>query len=227
MPSSKKLPFFSLLGFLKEKRKSKESIDELAIVKAAAWAWYEHGSGSEGKPMSEYDITRRVDHNNMIICDPHTITISSSNSSRPSRYKLEAMRILKQGTSTTTTSNNSLMDRYEIESISRHFDDIIISNGDQERRSNNMFLVEDHDRDGNRLSKHDSCAILDGDENKKKKKLMRSWFSLRHGAVCGTIDDVVETRASGVDNRRRPEKRVVPVVKITSCRPRVRFTNFI
>ncbi|KAA8547689.1 hypothetical protein F0562_004118 [Nyssa sinensis] len=67
MPSS---PFKQFM----ERRKPSKTIDELAIVKAAAWSWYQRGSGSEGRLMREYDVTRT--------CRAHA----------PSRYKLEAMR---------------------------------------------------------------------------------------------------------------------------------------
>ncbi|RZC57976.1 hypothetical protein C5167_005278 [Papaver somniferum] len=56
--------------------------DELAAVKAAAWAWFQHGSGCEGngKPIHEFD------HANYATQRPI----------RPSRFKLEAMRISQQ-----------------------------------------------------------------------------------------------------------------------------------
>ncbi|KAG8383663.1 hypothetical protein BUALT_Bualt04G0037300 [Buddleja alternifolia] len=78
-----------------EKRKPRGSIvDELALAKSAAWAWYNHGSGSDGKPIREFDVSRTK-------IDP-----------KPSRYKLEAMNKLSKSPS------NSLLDNYEIDRIS-------------------------------------------------------------------------------------------------------------
>ncbi|GKV00216.1 hypothetical protein SLEP1_g12949 [Rubroshorea leprosula] len=90
------------------------STDELAAVKAAAWAWYERGSGSQGKPIREYDITARA----------------QSAVLRPSRYKLEAMLAAENSSLTASPVHscaNSLLDAYEIESISKHLDHLIDS----------------------------------------------------------------------------------------------------
>jgi hypothetical protein len=97
---------FSLNSLMESKRKPQpqENKDELALVKAAAWAWYQHGSKSEAKKaMNEFDVTR------------------TQCSSRPSRYKLEAMRMTK------ATNNDSLLDTYEVQHILRQLDNFIDS----------------------------------------------------------------------------------------------------
>ncbi|GAY43702.1 hypothetical protein CUMW_076500 [Citrus unshiu] len=73
------------------KKKPRSSTDELAVVKAAAWAWYQRGSGSEGKPMGDFDVarTRRVVY-------------------KPSRYKLEAMRISEQEEAQAAAAEDSI-----------------------------------------------------------------------------------------------------------------------
>lgn len=87
-----------------EKRKGKKSettsVDESGLAKSAAWAWYEHGSGLEGRPVREVDAWR------------------AKTEPKPSRYKLEALRNLES----INSSKNSLLDTYEIERISKHLD---------------------------------------------------------------------------------------------------------
>ncbi|KAL6001324.1 hypothetical protein ACLOJK_007058 [Asimina triloba] len=107
--------------------------DEQALVKAAAWAWYQHsagaGAGCDGRavPVREFDGERT----------------SSKSPCRPSRYKLEAMR--RRNTSISmaveeedgseaaavglspTHTDMSLLDSYEIESISRQLKRILAS----------------------------------------------------------------------------------------------------
>ncbi|XVF20496.1 hypothetical protein REPUB_Repub12eG0005500 [Reevesia pubescens] len=151
---------------MEKKQISKNCSDELAMVKAAAWAWYQHGSGSEGKLMREFDITR------------------TQRSSRPSRYKLEAMRknSMEQGSKTPTPipTNNSLLDSYEIESISKRLDHLIEFSGIK-------FYDELLSIDGD----YQKNLVLDGGGRKKKKKSNKlKGFLLRHAAVCGKNQDV-------------------------------------
>lgn len=99
-----------------ERRKHRGSnLDELAIVKAAAWAWYQNGSGAEGKSRREYDLS--------------TTHHQFQTTPKPSRYKLEAMMMTtkkvhhhqeEQKASNSSNGNEkSLFDTYEIERISR------------------------------------------------------------------------------------------------------------
>ena len=164
--------FFSLSSLMEKKRKPQpqESRDELALVKAAAWAWYQHGSRSERKKSSnEFDVTR------------------TQRSPRPSRYKLEAMRMAKVTDLTcnglevgTITNNKSLLDTYEVQSISRQFDSLIES-------SNNK-----HVDDNCKCAKNDN-----GDRrmNNKKRFINFKGFWSRNVVVCGGGNDVVDGSA--------------------------------
>jgi hypothetical protein len=178
------------------RKKGRGSIDELAAVKAAAWAWYERGSGSEGKQMPEFDVMR------------------TRRAPRPSIFKLEAMRIAQEvvveGEGSQTPSSihteNSLLDRYEIESISRRLDCLIESStfsddfhrklvgGDDDRLQENVIAPVDKDT---------STGIL----KKKKKKFKGFW--LRHAPTCGTSEDVADARALislRIRDSRQPQK---------------------
>lgn len=151
--------------------------------------------------MREYDATRNIYH-----------------SPTPSRYKLEAIRIAKESSGSSssmstapTTSISShvdiigsgLLDTYEIESISKKLDGLMESSSG---------------------TKHVSAAVDNNNDNddkkreKKKKKLMMM-RGLSHAVVCGTREDAVESIVV-VAARRRPENRVVPVVRMANCRPR-------
>ncbi|XP_019080461.1 uncharacterized protein LOC109123874 [Vitis vinifera] len=160
-----------------ERRKSRVSLDPLATVKAAAWAWYQRGSGSEGKPISEFQVTR---------ARPAPI---------PSRYKLEAMRMAEEGpekegssassaTSTPNLSHTSLLDTYEIERISQQLDILIETSGKGIRTGTNLYKGS-------------------GTNSRKEKKKLKGFWA-RHAIVCGTEDDVLETiRVSGGDRKSR------------------------
>ncbi|KAJ4706663.1 Tetratricopeptide repeat-like superfamily protein [Melia azedarach] len=185
-------------SFISKKKPRDSTTDELSLVKAAAWAWYQRGSGSDGKPIGEFDITRT-----------HRVL------DRPSRYKLEAMKIAAAAAaqepqvsttpdpSNTTDTEYSLLDNFEVQSISKRLDQFIGS-------SSNKLLsaaaaVDDLTRNTN-VSR-----------NVRVKKSKGFW--LKHAVICGTRQDVVvDDRPLGVN--RRPEKRAA-VVKLATCRPRV------
>jgi len=99
---------FSLKSLV-ERKKPQEATDELAIVKAAARAWYQHGSGSKAKAKTEFDVTR------------------SQSVARPSRYKLEAMGMAKETPSLHTIK--PLLDSYEVQCISQQLDRLIKESG--------------------------------------------------------------------------------------------------
>ncbi|KAL8532340.1 hypothetical protein ACS0TY_008802 [Phlomoides rotata] len=86
-------------------RGSESVVDELALAKSAAWAWYERGSGSDGRSFREVDAW------------------CSKTDPKPSRYKLEALRNVQAD----QRSKNSLLDTYEIERISNHLQHYIES----------------------------------------------------------------------------------------------------
>ena len=169
------------------KKTKRGSIDELALTRAAAWAWYQHQSGSETKPITrEYDQTTRVR-------TPPT----------PSRYKLEAMRLKTEdeGGKTITetpksvdTDNNSLLDTYELETLARQLDDLVMKPSSTPKfgfhgRSNSRV----HDHKNICVPKTD--AITNGkqikkvDHNNKKKKILQR-FCKGYAVMCGARGDV-------------------------------------
>ncbi|XP_010271359.1 PREDICTED: uncharacterized protein LOC104607415 [Nelumbo nucifera] len=183
-----------------ERRKPRGSTDELAVVKAAAWAWYQHGSGSEGKPMPEFDLAR--------IRRPAI----------PSRYKLEALRMADYSTEGSTspaptvspsyTDSNSLLDPYEIQRISQQLDYFI-------ETSSVKFFRESSVREQGRRK---TMTPLETYASVKKMSKKLNGFWLRHAAVvCGSSGDVVEAGVLG--GQRRPLKHV-SVVSFPNCRPR-------
>lgn len=185
-----------------EKRKARGSSDESAAVKAAAWAWYQHGSGSNGNPTREYDVTIRT---------PHT--------AGPSRYKLEAaLKISKERglrehnhcQESKTVDSLSLLDAYEIRTISRHLDSLIGCSSADLKDNNNIREKEVFSDDDSSTSGSSTTSSSIGMMRKKKmnmKKLMRG-FWLRHAAaVCSTREDDVVNMAMrpGLrDGRSRP-----------------------
>lgn len=205
----------SFLNPLKERKKANnkdgtKDDDELAMVKAAAWAWHQHGSSNIIEGTSEFDVTRK------------TISNNRRATTRPSRYKLEAAvtnmakEVAKEDqekggplheasnmwslervdvrsfipTSGETVSRAkeeegsplihnkkelSLLDSYEVQSISRHLDRLLESNNHHNNSANESRDVD-----------------VGGRKTKKKKKNMRKGFLLRHGAICGREEDVVD-----------------------------------
>lgn len=200
---------FSPITFLMERRKPKPKAieDELALIKAAAWAWYERGSGFEGRPIREFDFT------------------NSRKTPTPSRYKIEAMKNTKNdeyssikmsrasvSVSPCPSFNSSLLDNYEMESISKDLDHYIESR-DHDGSARVGHGSADHRRVV-ALSKIEKGEVVS--KLKSTKKLSKGGFLLRHAAVCGSLNDVVAARnniAVGIRGRRRPEKRA-PVVEI-------------
>ncbi|KAK9272102.1 hypothetical protein L1049_002471 [Liquidambar formosana] len=175
-----------------ERRKSRASTDEIAVVKAAAWAWYQHGSGSDGKPMREFDITRnRCGH-------------------KPSRYKLEAIRASDKGKEVPKTpspirTHNSLLDTYEIARISQELEFLIQSSS---AKVYEKFLARDQDYQKNATEQESEADGIKKKKKEKKEKKVKG-FWVRPAVVCGTREDVVDTHRVLGDHRRRrllPEK---------------------
>ncbi|XP_039034780.1 uncharacterized protein LOC120171037 [Hibiscus syriacus] len=111
---------------------------ELDLVKAAAWAWYQHSSCSGGKPtvIREFNATR------------------SRRASGPTHYNSEAMRNnhhIDMETEGSIPTRNALLDPCEIESISKQLDQLIKLSGikfygellrmdaDEKKRSRSML----------------------------------------------------------------------------------------
>lgn len=85
-------------------------------MKAAAWAWHQHNSGSKGKTITEFHAT------------------VTRHEPRPSRYKLEAMRTAteaREGSSNIHARKPSLLDEYEVQSISRRLDGLVEDSKDK------------------------------------------------------------------------------------------------
>ncbi|XP_019185457.1 PREDICTED: uncharacterized protein LOC109180383 [Ipomoea nil] len=205
-------------------RRRASADDAAALVKAAAWAWYEHGSGSE-RPLREMDY--QLERTEKII-------------QRPSRYKLEAIREVEEGkrmanhhqrssstipmilssspTPPTHTYISTLLDKYEIQRISLQLDRYIEnSHGDY------CYGVLGNATDRRRVASVSESGT--SSERKTKKPPPPSSFKgfwLRHAAVCGSSStDVVETGSVGRSSRWPPRgKRVFPAVKTVGCGPR-------
>ncbi|KAL6959613.1 hypothetical protein U1Q18_039767 [Sarracenia purpurea var. burkii] len=176
--------------------------DELSITKAAAWAWYQRGSGSDdGSPAPEYDAAR-----------------SRRPAPKPSRYKVEAIRTSQPAMEGSNSSPrpllnpfhnehniSHLLDRYEIERIRRQLDSF------REASIGESGIVSGFV--GGHRSRRGvvSQPETDMSEMKKKEKKTRermAWFSwLRHGTTCGgSRADVVEQLTIGFRNRRPLEE---------------------
>ncbi|KAH6803766.1 hypothetical protein C2S51_032013 [Perilla frutescens var. frutescens] len=170
------------------------SADELALTKSAAWAWLEHGSGCNVRSPPEFDVSR------------------AKFDAKPSRYKAESVRKLKEKTpiKSTTHSNNgyySLLDRYDIERISRQLDYYIESSRRPNRR--------DGGYDGRRAEAEAEMKSKHG--GKKVRKGL--WLGSHAPLACGTSrDEVVNIECSR--RRRSLEKRRATAVEVVGCRPR-------
>ena len=144
MPSSTSSTAFNIFMDRKKRRSSSSTTDDLAIVKAAAWALFQRGSGSEGKlMMREFDVARTHHHQQTF---------------KPSRYKLEAMKKIKECStqepsspsppssssshrpSPVRTEDNSLLDAYNVERISKQLDYLLASSS--KRFCSNSLITE-------------------------------------------------------------------------------------
>ncbi|KAH6837524.1 hypothetical protein C2S53_008497 [Perilla frutescens var. hirtella] len=163
------MAFSSLNNFL-DKRKPKKSemmiVDESALAKSAAWAWYEHGSGSDGRSIREVDVW------------------SSKMEPTPSRYKLEVLRNNNNPYNNieavdTNSTKTSLLDNYEIEMISKQLD---------------QYIQATHAKYHTPTAA--PAAVVTNSKVVLKKKIPpKGWFWSRHVPVCGSsTNDVVECR---------------------------------
>ncbi|CAL9762131.1 unnamed protein product [Musa acuminata subsp. burmannicoides] len=91
--------------------------DELAMAKAAAWAWYQHGSGSDDRTARESDLGWTEG------------AAAKASRQRPSRYKLEALAAVEE-----LGPAVPLLDVYEIERITRELERLIMASDGRERR---------------------------------------------------------------------------------------------
>ncbi|XP_042501094.1 uncharacterized protein LOC122078949 [Macadamia integrifolia] len=173
--------------------------EELAFLKAAAWIWYQHGSGSsEGKPQREFNL------------------IATWRAPGPSRYKLEATRIADENTARSSSSSswspsinltpihtdNSLLDQYEVGRISKHLE----------------YLIEANSA-GNRHHRKEYESVSPESRKKKKSNRLVNGLLLRQAAgICGSREDVVEGIMLG--GRRLPQYG--SVIGLAKCRPRAK-----
>eukprot|EP00262_Sarcandra_glabra_P016707 TRINITY_DN552_c1_g2_i1.p1 TRINITY_DN552_c1_g2~~TRINITY_DN552_c1_g2_i1.p1 ORF type:complete len:201 (+),score=11.41 TRINITY_DN552_c1_g2_i1:193-795(+) len=174
-----------------EKRKLRESVNEVALAKAAAWAWYQRGSGSEGKPISEFHLRR------------------TRREPIPSRYKLEEEEDEDRAVDDQVESSEphslavspthtdiSLLDSYEIERISRQLDCLLES-------SRRIFS------DGSSspyINGRDHRNFVSSPENSTRRSKMAgkvNGFWLRHAVgICSSRGDEVEASLLGRGTRR-------------------------
>lgn len=142
--------------------------DELAAVKAAAWAWYQHGSGSESKPMREFGLTRPI------------------SVPKPSRYRLEATNrspsiSIEDNLQTPSPNSNSLLDSYEIASISRRLSDLLDPN------DRNNFSLRSFESEIMDLGRQ-----IEGKTTKANKfSGLWRWQRRKPSLMCGKMEDVV------------------------------------
>ncbi|CAI9780882.1 unnamed protein product [Fraxinus pennsylvanica] len=178
-----------------EKQNLRASVDELSLVKAAAWAWFQHGSGSDGKPMCEFDLTR------------------FTNVPKPSRYKLQAIKQVQETTDSSGSAlsvfNNSLLDKYEIERISRQLDSYIESSHAQHY---GRLYAGDSDEKGTVVAVGESgSGIGMKSKQKKMKEISKGYFWFGHSVICGSRHDVVQNRSFGHRQRLQRREKHVPV----------------
>ncbi|KVH92130.1 uncharacterized protein LOC112515170 [Cynara cardunculus var. scolymus] len=191
----------------------KENKDQHAIMKAAAWAWYERGSWFEHKSVQESDYRRKRDY-----------------TPRPSRYKLEAIQKPQKETRESQSCGDgpsldtehvsaskqpqnqqcyvpvdtehvdkSLLDKYEIERISKELDCYLESSSVEHRRRS----VDGGDHGGRHRR---TVALSEGTKSKSKSKKNKGFWARRR-IVCGSSrDDVVETSNLLIGGRRRPKE---------------------
>nr|XP_004490846.1 uncharacterized protein LOC101510325 [Cicer arietinum] len=162
---------FSFLNSLTQSKKPniKDSInnEELSLVKAAAWAWYQHGSGSchdHQEASSEFHVTR------------------IHRTPRPSRYKLE-LEAIQSMEKEVIKEEYSLLDAYEVQSISSHLNRLLESNNNNNHNYKKIV---------NSMSNNIAIKSVDDGIQRTKKKKIRKGFFLKHGAMCGREGDVVD-----------------------------------
>ncbi|XP_058108329.1 uncharacterized protein LOC131251575 [Magnolia sinica] len=182
---------------------AKESIDQQALVKAAAWAWYQHGSGCDGRRVHEFNLSR------------------THQAPRPSRYKRETMRDVAHRPADSSSqsshtpkrfspaslspshTNMSLLDSYEIERISRQLDQILESTNACFRRAYVIVNGRDRPRGGTSSARDMAGGKVGG-----------IWA--RHATgICSSRGSVVEARVLD----RGPSRKSGSTVRLVHCHP--------
>lgn len=163
-------------------KETAETANELALAKVAAWTWYRHGS--------------RFDQTTICDCD---YTVSSDIVTRPSRYKLEAMKNAHENARVPTLSFHKsmsstdhvasfLLDLYEIERISKDLEYYIKSSHD--KYYNHKYVNHLHDPSGRRI-----LPLLDRDVSGTKahrSSKQKKWFQSIHKFCRRNNGGVVE-----------------------------------
>ncbi|GKD42340.1 hypothetical protein Tco_1266985 [Tanacetum coccineum] len=170
-------------------------MDQFAITRAAAWAWYERGSLLEHNLIRESDFKRKRDYK-----------------PRPSRYKLEAMKQQQKETHEAPSCINlgtgrhvekSLLDRHEINRISKELDCYV--------GSSKVESIDGRDHGGRRTVSKETKS--------KTRSKKHNGFWMRHGLVCRSSSDDVVEHANLVSSRRHERKEDVSKSRVTNPRP--------
>lgn len=168
-------------------RRGRSFSDDSALTKSAAWAWLERRSGTESRSKPEFDFSRK------------------KSDGAPSRYKAEAM---KKKVEESSNSNLSLLDRYDIERISRQLDFYIESSRSSRRGSGG---------DGGRRAETKS-------KNGGKEAGKGLWLGSHAPIACGSSrGEVVEIKSIEPMRRRRSSSengRAAAAMEVVGCRPR-------
>ncbi|KAL4196830.1 hypothetical protein AMTRI_Chr04g248220 [Amborella trichopoda] len=128
-------PDFSSFLDMGKSKKGESMEKEVTLVKAAAWAWYQHGSGAEGRPAREFDVNRAQRTPSSSRFRQEVIKSASLPSSSIQYEGAAPDQKDKEATTTLSpeTTENSLLDSYEIEKISQHFDHLLEPPQDSDR----------------------------------------------------------------------------------------------
>ena len=178
--------------------KRKPINDPMMAVKAAAWAWYQRGSGSDlANTAREYDATRR-----------------RHGPPKPSRYKLEAMRSLSSNTTVIEptqrregSDNVPLLDEYEIRRISRQLDSLI-------EHSNNTIARENYVSSSDDESFASTSSSAATKIKRTVKRMLMRGFWMRHAAaVCGVRDCATGVVATATVRVFRDSRGVTTVTR--------------
>lgn len=177
---------FSTLNNFMEKRGS--FTHDLALTKSAAWAWLEHRSGSRSPSTPEFDVSK------------------TKFNAKPSRYKAEAVRKVQEKPKSSHSSAYTLLDRYDIERISRQLDHYIESSLPNSRSC--------------RKAEAEAAEMKSKHGGRKAPKGL--WLGPHVPLACGSSRDEVVDRTSIEYSRRRRslEKRRAAAVEVVGCRPR-------
>ncbi|KAK9091450.1 hypothetical protein Sjap_024627 [Stephania japonica] len=213
-----------------EKKKAKASTTdedhEIAVVKAAAWAWYQRRSGSDGMPIvREFDATTRLYTPRAQVMSrfKHEAMVSnmtkncSSNSHEDYDQYLDKSPISFTLSPTKSDAASSvLLDPYEIQSIYKRLENLIIDHDNQSSYStissggraiyydgmyNSEGLTSAGDNDRRRLKATVAASRREagGRTKTRKNKGLMYLLSFRHGTMlCGSKGNhVVEPRVLG------------------------------